>query len=197
MEKINSNNQFSSNTLTTNNPPERSGGVTAIAILNFIFAFFSLCGSTGAIVSGLFLSKLSIYETMPGIAYITRDPVIKIFSIVGAVVGLIFTAMLIISGIGLLKLDETGRKVGLMYAAAGIIWTLFSGVINFALILPKQQAIMQSEMPEQIGGMIGGAFGSIMGIFCGLIYPVILLIVLNTKSIKEQFEPKGPLVNRH
>ena len=140
---------------------KRPGGLTALAVINFIF-------------SGLgFIQFLSLAAFFAFIGKIPTDDMqeaqrtqIEAFQNMGTsvyvmifVLTIISSALLLISGIGYLKQKKfLGRTIGNLYAAITIISSIVSGIL-FA--------------PE-----LGGGFN--FGTMIGLIYPILTLILLNT-----------------
>jgi len=140
---------------------KRPGGLTALAVINFIFAGFDVIGVIGLTVSMTMLGKLPTDGmTAAQKAQIQElqniDP--SIFT-VNIGINVIFFVLLLLSGIGYLNQKKSlGRMVGNIYGALGVI-----GVIAIATIFPQE---------------VGGGFG-IMSII-GIIYPALTLILLNT-----------------
>ncbi len=70
---------------------------------------------------------------------------------------------------------------------AEIVWVLISFAINIFFVYPMMARMMGeqgSPEPQMIMNVVGG----IVSVLISLVYPVVLLIMLNLKSIKEQFE---------
>jgi len=109
------------------------------------------------------------------------------YSIINGLVLLILGTLLLIAGIGLLKLKPWGRTLSLGVAVGEIVWVLMSFAINVFFIYPRMSQMIAgelSETPQMVGNVIGG----IVAAFFSLVYPVVLLILLNLESIKKQFE---------
>jgi hypothetical protein len=144
------------------NEEKRPGGLTALAVINFIFFALYLVG-----ILGWFIVLLVIIEVMPT-EHMTeaQKAQMQAFEKLGMpVFVLIFilsfaaALLLLLSGIGYIKQKKyLGRVLGNSYAVVDIISTCVSA------------AILTAE--------IGGGF-TIMTIV-GLIYPVLTLILLNT-----------------
>ncbi len=146
---------------------KRPGGLTALAVLNFVFAFWSLLGMVGMVVFFTLIGKIPT-ENMDEKARMQIEALqdmglsTLIFIFTLTVVSCI---LLFLSGIGYLKQKKClGRKLGSTYGILAIISSIVSGVMFD---------------PE-----LGGGFN--IGTIIGLIYPMMTLILLNT-TFKEDF----------
>lgn len=148
------------------NAQSRPGGLTALAVINFIFAGFGLLALLAfAAVFAVFGAALeSVPEGQRALAEALKQVGVMWF-ILSLVASLISAILLLVSGIGYLKLSKfMGRTLGNVYGIFALIGTFLT-----ALLMP----------PE-----LGGSFT--IGTLIGLIYPVLTLILLNT-TFKEDF----------
>jgi hypothetical protein len=142
----------------------RPGGLTALAVINFIFGGLGCLSALGLIVLIPLLGRIS--QTSGDIPP-EQMAQFEALQEVGAgtfitlgVLSVISAALLIIAGVGYLKLKKVlGRTVGNAYGILGIVSTL-------ATML---------WLPEALGG---GTFG--IGTIIGLIYPLLTLVLINT-----------------
>ncbi len=148
---------------------KRPGGLTAMAVLNFVFggmgglAMLSLLVIVGILTAGQeVLSEPEMVEMKQAF----EEAGIGIgFFIVMVVISAISSALLIVSGIGYLKQKKfMGRTLGNTYAVLSIVYAMVA-----ALTLP----------------VVGGG-GFSLGTIIGLIYPLVTLFVLNM-TFKEDF----------
>ena len=130
----------------------RPGGLTALAVLNFVAAGFDALNALSSLGLMLFRDELMKQKGMAdALAQMPPDNVIW----TSAIGDVILVPLLIVSGIGYLRLRRvTGRKVGSMYALASLCLTV-------AVFLQLQ------------GGM---QFGALIN----AVYPIVTLILLNT-----------------
>ena len=143
------------------NEEKRPGGLTALAVINFIFSGWGIIGLLGLAAFFAFIGKIPTDDMQE-----TQKAQIEAFQNLGLPVFIfIFTLsfisslLLLLSGIGYLKQKKfLGRFLGNTYAVITIISSVISGIM-FA--------------PE-----IGGGFNIMTMV--GLIYPVLTLILLNT-----------------
>jgi hypothetical protein len=142
----------------------RPGGLTALAVINFIFGGFGCLSAIGLLALMPLLGSVAINTAnVPPEQQAQLDALREVGTSIFIAMGLlsaVSAALLIVSGIGYLKLKRVlGRMVGNAYGILGIVSTLGSTFM----------------MPAALGG---GNFG--IGTIIGLCYPVITLALLNT-----------------
>ena len=140
---------------------KRPGGLTALAVINFIFAVISVLGILGMV------ALMALSGSAEGLDEAARE-MKQAFEEAGIGAGLlavivalniVTTVLLVCSGIGYLKLKKfLGRGLGNAYA----ILTIGSSIAS-ALIMPVKA---------------GGGFN--LAFLIGMIYPAITLILINT-----------------
>ncbi len=134
---------------------KRPGGLTALAVINFVFSAFSGLGFLGMFV---FLAMMKTIETTEGQAGEDARRAIDEtggydWIIASGVVNALMAVLLLISGIGYLKQKRVmGRMIG---SGAAVINLLFS--LAFIATVGMQFAML-----------------------VGFVYPVLTLILLNT-----------------
>ena len=148
---------------------KRPGGLTALAVINFVFGAFSLLGVLGLLALPFARNAIEQaaqqmppeqVEQMQALADIGTPVFVGL-----AILSLITAILLIVSGIGYLKLKRfMGRTLGNAYAILSLISSVAGGLF----------------MPAALGG------GFNISVIIGLIYPVLTLILLNT-TFKEDF----------
>lgn len=148
---------------------KRPGGLTALAVINFVFAGFSVLSLLGLAAFFAFIGKVPTDQMDAA-----QREQIEAFQSMGTGVFVLIFAMnlltgllLLLSGIGYLKQKRVlGWMVGNVYAVISIGGGVVSGVM-FATEL-------------------GGGFN--IGTIIGLVYPILTLVLLNTTF-------KGDLTN--
>ena len=140
---------------------KRPGGLTALAVINFLFAVISVLGILGMVaLIALSESGEIMDETAREMKQAFEDAGIGtgLLAVIFAL-NIITTILLVCSGIGYLKLKKfLGRGLGNAYAFLSIAGSLASALI----------------MPVKAGGGFNLAF------LIGIIYPLITLILINT-----------------
>ena len=143
------------------NEEKRPGGLTALAVINFIFSGWSIIGLLGLVAFFAFIGKIptdQMQEAQKAQIEAFQELGLPVFIII-FVLSLISSVLLLLSGIGYLKQKKfLGRTIGNTYAVVTIISSVITGIM-FA--------------PE-----LGGGFNIMTMV--GLIYPVLTLILLNT-----------------
>lgn len=139
---------------------KRPGGLTALAVLNFVFgglgaigllALFALTSTADTLVTAAEAQGATVTSSGPGLGAIYAVLAISTLS----------TILLIVSGIGYLGLKKMlGRTLGNVYGIVSIL----SSVLGLILL----------DQPMGVGTIIG------------LVYPVLTLALLNT-TFKDDF----------
>ncbi len=143
------------------NEEERPGGLTALAVINFIFSGLGLIGLI--LMAGLFALRGKILtddmlEIQKAQIEAFQNMGLPVFIFI-FILSLVSSVLLLLAGIGYLKQKKfLGRNIGNLYAIIMIIRSVVSAIM----------------FPAKLGG--GFTFGTIIG----LIYPVLTLILLNT-----------------
>jgi hypothetical protein len=140
---------------------KRPGGLTALAVINFVFAGLSLLSLAGMAAMFAFMGQVPTdqmdeaqraqFEAFQNMG----TPLLVLLSALNVVTAV----LLILSGIGYLQQKRfLGRIIGSTYAIVSIVAGIVSGVM--------------------FGPELGGGF-NIMTLV-GLLYPVLTLILINT-----------------
>ena len=140
---------------------KRPGGLTALAVINFIFAALSLFSVLAITLGKAFVDYIPMdqmtEQQAAGVATLQNMSPTTVAVIAGW--GIFGFLLLLISGIGYLKRKKvTGRIIGSVYAILSIVYAIASATL--------------------FSGVTGERFG--IGSIIGLIYFVLTLILLNT-----------------
>lgn len=140
---------------------KRPGVLTALAVINFVFAAFALLGAAGTILGKMLLGNVPMDQMSEQQA----AQIAAVMDMSGAVMAvivcmnIIFFLLLLLSGIGYLKLKQImGRYVGSAYGVVYIVYLILTTLV-FPDIFVQRMGV---------------------GTIIGLIYPVLTLILLNT-----------------
>lgn len=138
---------------------KRPGGLTALAVFNFIFGGLGLIGI--ALMAAAFkfadLALEGASEADRAMIEAMQDFGSGMLWMIIAV-AIVQSALLIAGGIGYLKLRPWGRSLGNLYGIIGVAYALIQAVL----------------LPTELGG------GFQIGTILGLIYPVLTLALLNS-----------------
>lgn len=150
---------------------KRPGGLTALAVINFVFGGFGALGSLGMLAIMAFINVAAQSADNEGANEAQRE-MAKAWEEIGMgffylilLLGAVSAMLLIASGVGYLQQKKfLGRTLGNAYAVISIASSLLMGVM--------------------ITSDAGGGFN--IGTIIGLVYPVLTLILLNG-TFKEDF----------
>ncbi|NQT00500.1 MAG: hypothetical protein HQ580_00605 [Planctomycetes bacterium] len=143
------------------NEEKRPGGLTALAVINFIFSGWGLIGLIGLAALFAFIGKIPT-ENMQEVQKAQIEALQNLglpMLIFICVLNILSSALLLLSGIGYLKQKKfLGRTMGNIYAVITIISSVITGIM----------------FPSELEG------GFNIMTMVGLIYPVLTLILINT-----------------
>jgi hypothetical protein len=151
---------------------EKPTAVMVFGILNIVF------GGIGVLCMPFNLFWLVLPNRM-----IVMVPAYRVVLLVSSIVGIGFSAWLLTLGIGLLKIRSWARRGSVIYACIVIVWCIAGFGINILALYLGWMSSPQGQLPAFIGGMCGGLIG--------LIYPILLLIFMQTAKVKQAFSAIG------
>lgn len=137
----------------------RPGGLTALAVLNFVFAGIHVIQVLGLVVVVAMADKLKAAAHKPGdrAVFEALDHMsMGLWALLMVSAG-IALALLIISGVGYLKMRRWGRRLGTAYALLSLTTTILEVIV--------------------IPGDLGGGFN--IGTIIGIVYPLLTLFFVN------------------
>ncbi|MFA5239136.1 MAG: hypothetical protein WC476_05430 [Phycisphaerae bacterium] len=149
---------------------EKPTSVTVFGILNCVF------GGMGLLCTpfGMFVGAAAMQKTMQATA------AYRIWMFVGGFVGIGFSCWLLALGIGLLTFKKWARRGCVAYACTVIVWNFIGVGVNIASLALHWITVPEASLPGFVGGTVGGMCG-------GLIYPILLLIFMQTDKVKRAF----------
>jgi len=138
---------------------KRPGGLTALAVLNFVFAGISLLGVLAMLVVFRMADSLKTNAHSPQDRFALEalehmNTGLWVLIVASSVIA---TALLIVAGVGYLKMRRWGRRAGSAYAVTAIA----SAVLGVMVI------------PDELGG------GFNIGTVLNLVYPLLTLFFVN------------------
>ncbi len=140
---------------------KRPGGLTALAVINFVFSGWGFIGLLSLAAFFAFIGKIptdKMQESQKAQIEAFQNAGLPVFIFIFAL-SIITSVLLLLSGIGDPKQKKLlGRMIGNTYAVVSIV----SGIVS-AMMWPAE---------------MGGSFN--IGTIIGLIYPVVTLILVNT-----------------
>lgn len=140
---------------------KRPGGLTALAVINFVFAGWGVIGLLGLVAMFAFVGMIptdQMDETQKAQIEAFQNMGLPVFIFIFAL-SIVSGVLLLLSGIGYLKQKKLlGWGLGNAYGVISIVSSIVSAF----------------TFPAEIGG------GFNIGIIIGLIYPIVTLVLLNT-----------------
>ena len=141
---------------------------------------------------------------------VLKNPTIMAYTYGGLVSGLILHIALLVSGIGLIRLTSWGRSLAVWWAGLQIVQIAILLVVNIALVLPINKATTDKQIEKlEAAAKAQGAgpaeanalqlaktmtsLATPMAVGSSLffmIYPVIVLILLNTAGARAACQPR-------
>ena len=146
-------------------PAGRPASLTVFGILNIIFGTFGIiCTPVGLVMANVF-SEVAQYTT----AY-------QAWMVASGIFGFICAAVLLASGIGLLKGRNWARTGSIAYGWCTIAFSIVGIAVNVVMINGGMLGGTTEEMLGSYVGTIAGGIG-------GLIYPILLIIFMTRPGI--------------
>jgi len=171
--------------------PQPTSGVKAIGIISIILgAICSVCMCFGLVGTAMPQPQQQTTGAPQNIQQLNDDMQLLTSKTKGAevpmiILGEVMAILLIISGIGTLKLAAWGRMLGLLYAGVEVVSTIVQLIIYAVMLLP-----LQSQLKSPMGPLIMYLM-IFIGPLISLIYPVVLLIFYTRPGVKAQFGAGG------
>jgi len=109
-------------------PGPRPGGLTALAVINFVLAGFGLLGLLGTLAGSAAMDLVPTTqmsaedrEAFTEAKQLMKDPTVKVL----AALDIVPIGLLIVAGVGYLRQKKiTGRTIGNLYAACSVLLTV-------------------------------------------------------------------------
>lgn len=133
-----------------------------------------------------------------------KDPTARVYLIVQLLSGLLLNILMLVAGIGLIRLTGWGRALGVWWAGLQVAQLVILGVVSFILIQPIQAKTTEAtiaEMKKQLTGpnappnaaftiqlmetvaKLTPVFAALY-IVAGMTYPIISLVLLRTPGAR-------------
>jgi len=159
---------------------QRPAAVSFFGFLNIVFAVFTIFGALGAF-GDLALQGVPDDGKNPIIA-LMKNPAYVTWVKATIPINLIYCVLFLLSGIGLLRLAEWGRKLSIECGIYGILWNIGVAATNFYF----------SQHPPAHSGPANGSPAAdliitMMAAVFGLIYPVVLIVYMRRPEIIATF----------
>jgi hypothetical protein len=155
-------------------PVEKPTSVTVFGILNIVFGGMGLICTPFSLLVGVPAMQETMQATAP----------YRMWTLAAGFIGIGFSIWLLVLGIGLVTMKKWARGGSVIYACVMIVWIIVIASMNIAALSLKWINVPETGLPGFIGGTVGGMCG-------GLIYPILLLIFMQTAKVKQAFQARG------
>jgi hypothetical protein len=174
---------------------EKPKAIKVFGILNVIFGGLGLLGTCiglGAILaitSGLI--PVPDGQSNPAFVLQEENAFLYFYNILSAAFALLFTIVLLTSGIGLLRHKRWGRTTGLAWVAYCVLSTIVVSVVTWTHIYPYQLETMDeaaAAVPNMEAILLGSMiFGNVLSVGY-LIYPALFVLFGSKQSFKDALD---------
>ena len=107
--------------------------------------------------------------------------------------GILMALVLLLSGIGLLRLKPWGRSLALFYGVAEIGLGVIGLIFHFGMIVPGLLAqLPMANAPEVAMGIMGGVVGGTLGGLVNIAYSVLLVVFMKRPNVVAAFSVYPP-----
>ena len=172
----------------------RAVGPTAAKVfgtLNLLFGIFGVCclGFSGALMFVPFGPQMS-RDNVP-LQLMEESPLYRAFNQAEVLFGFISSVILIVAGIGLLRLRPYGRTLSIGYGIYAIAMDALSTTVNLGFVFPILfEKANAAEGGIALVGVWAGLIGGISGTVLGLVYAGLLLYFMYRPNMVAAFEKK-------
>jgi len=164
-------------------PTTRPRSATVFGILNIVF---SACGVIGTITT---VAALTTRSDNPALKMIQDQPVYMAWTKISIPLSLVMMAMLLTSGIGLLRMKPWARKLSIGYGIVAIIAGLCSMILTFLYIVQPVLQEAAGKQGTEAAQLRGQALGTVLGSCGSLIFPILLLIFMTRPKLVQAYSP--------
>ena len=159
--------------------PARPQAIRILGILNVVFAALGVLGLL--MTYAMYFSGMKLGPRNPVIELAHESPAYMSFLKWSFLIGGVRILLIGVSGLGLLGMKPWARKVTIGCALYAIISGIGSAIATYQyLIAPLQE--------RHDAASAGGAYGGAAGIVISFVYPVVLLVFMMKKDVREALE---------
>jgi hypothetical protein len=154
--------------------------ITVFGILNLVFGALGMCGAAASAVFILMPPPTVPNRPNP---FLEGEGPMAAWLKISLLLGLVATAVLIASGIGLLRMRPWGQKLAIGYSIYAILSSILGIALQIWMVSRIQQGAGDPQAPAVMAGAVGGAFGGCIG----LIYPILLWYFMTRPNVVAAF----------
>lgn len=181
---------YHENEISPLQPPHKpTSGVVALGVISIIYSssFMICCPGVGLLASPFIFKTIERMCEKLGITGYQTTMAMRVFSMIDGFGSVVLGVLLLIGGIGLLRLKRSARVLSLWTATAVMAWAVIDQIIEYLIFFPQFVRMMEGQK-DMSAHLIGSIIGSSIGLLLRLAYPLVLIICLNLLSIKSQFQ---------
>jgi hypothetical protein len=167
--------------------PARPTAVTVFGILNLLFGAFGVCclGFSAAAMFIPFGPEMS-RDNVP-LQLMEESPLYRNFNRAEMVLGIAASIVLIVAGIGLLRLRPWGRKLAIGYGIYSVATDVIASIINLGFVFPILFQKAESASGIAMAAVWIALFSGIAATVCGLTYAGLLLYFMYRPNVVAAF----------
>ena len=162
----------------------RPTGVTVFAILGILFGMIGLLSNLGSLLVFFFRDAVPM-PASPVDEMVDDSFGYQLYYLTTLGLGILFSVVLLMAGIGLLKMSLRARTLIIIYAIYAIPATIVTKVVDVLVLFSSSQMGEQTEEQQIIAFIFVGV--AILFAFISLIFPVAILIYFSRPSVKQRF----------
>jgi hypothetical protein len=164
--------------------PGPSGGLKAMGIVQIAFGALGMLGAPMT----LGLRSLAHDAASRRVQEVMWTGTLGTWTRLSLGLSTVMALMLLVSGIGVLKLRPWARRLAVGYGLGATALLVVSQIMNAVLLVPALSEMARaSHDPVARAGATGGIVGGIVGGLLGLTLPIAVLIVMTRPAVKAQF----------
>ena len=164
----------------------RPTGVTVFAILSVLFGILGLLSAVGSLLMYFLRDSIPMGES-PIDELLDNSVSYRVFYLAMLGLGVVFAGILLVAGIGLLKVSDRARKLAILYAVYAILATIVSSVVNAVFLYAPLMSQMGQQDDQQLIAVVM-LVAALVSAFFSLLFPVAMLIYFLLPSVKQTFQ---------
>jgi hypothetical protein len=156
--------------------PRPPVSIKVFGILAIVFGSLGLFGILFTYI--MYFGNARMFGPNPAVAIARESETFMTWMKVSLGLQCVMSPMLLASGIGLLKRRAWARKTAIAYALYGIVGGLVGLVMTWKYLIAP---LSRMSGPAAAGGTLGGMIGGVVG----MVFPVLLLIFMTKRNVRE------------
>ncbi len=105
---------------------------------------------------------------------------------VSLVIATAVAALLVVSGVGVLKRRAWARRSAIVYGVTTIAVGVMGQIVNILYLYPALVGFIDAGTTKERAGAVGGLLGGTAGALLGMALPITVLVVMTRSSVKAE-----------